>query len=71
MSKTTDIKFQDWDAFAKANPHFVITKEIPAQTRFEPNYGAIRAVLRAGVKIKGVELVEMSSNPSPEKEPTE
>lgn len=62
MAKKFDIKFDDVEAFKKANPHFTVTKEIPAHTEVTPNYAAIRAVLRSGQKLEGVQLVEVTAN---------
>jgi len=68
MAKKSDLKFKDWEAFAQANPHFTIEKPVPAHIKIEPNYAAIRAVLRSGKAIDGVELVDIlpTEKPSPE-----
>lgn len=61
MSKKTDLKFTDAEKFMHAHPHFVEERHIPARVVRQPNYAAIRAVLRSGTKIDGVELVEITS----------
>lgn len=58
MSKKTDLKFANVDKFLQENPHFAVTKPVP-------NYAAIRAVLRAGQVIPGVEIVEIESEAPP------
>lgn len=56
MSKKSDLKFTpDVDTFLAKNPHFAISKP-------QPNTGAIRAILRQGGKLDGVELVEVKSD---------
>lgn len=61
MSKKTDLKFDDAEEFMRANPHLTIERKIPAHTVITPNYGAIRAILRGGKTLAGVNLAEIDS----------
>lgn len=62
MAKKFDVKFDDVEAFKKANPQLTVSKEIPAHTEVSPNYAAIRAILRSGQKLEGVKLVEVATS---------
>ena len=57
MSKKSDLKFTpDVETFLKNHPHLAMNKPVA-------NTGAIRAILRGGQKLEGVELVEEVSVP--------
>ena len=44
MSKKSDLKFDNFEDFAKNNKSLIIETPVPARVDVAPNYAAIRAI---------------------------